>query len=121
MVTYANISNLVNIQPLVINNSLVNDSTHIISRTIDYTNAQADWWIILVSFCLFIGIFYIVMTQNIIDINVSRSMLFTSGIIMIFNFILLLSQWVTNIYGMSIFSVIFIISLIWVWYVKQSE
>lgn len=121
MVTYANISNLVNMDPLVINNSLVNDSTHIITNTLKYTNAQADWWIILVSFCLFIGIFYIIMTQNLIDINVSRSMLFASGIIVLFNFILLLTQWINNIYGMSIFAVIFLISLIWVWYVKQEE
>lgn len=121
MTIYANISNLANMQPLIINNSLVNDSTQIIQNTLSYTNGQADWWIILISFCLFIGIFYTIMNQNLIDLSISRALLFSSGIIVIFNFLLLLSQWVTNIYGMSIFSVIFIISIIWVWFVKQGE
>jgi hypothetical protein len=117
---YSNISHLNNITPLQINNTII-QSSNIFSASLSYMNSMLDYWIVLVSFCLFIGIFYMILTQNYMQLDVPRAILFSSSIIMILNFIMLLSGWLANIYGLSIFSMIFIISLVWIWYVKQGE
>jgi len=117
---YSNLTNLQNIQGLQLNNSIVNN-TEIVQESLNYLNSSFDAWIIIVSFCLFIGIFYMVYMQSIVTIDIPRAILFASSIVLILNFILILSQWVTNIYGFSIFAVIFILMLLWIYFIKQGE
>lgn len=116
-----NLTPLENITPLILNTSIVEDIDQIIPNLISNANTQSDnWYGLLVMVVLF---FYL--TWRFTDerdrfrLDFVKGMVYSSGITMIVGAVMLVTNITTTFNHVVWFGIIFTISMISAWYLKN--
>lgn len=117
----ADLYNLVNIQPLVLNTTGLNDTSTIVSTIFETTrNAVGDMWFFFSIWALFIFFNWLMFKrEESFGYDISRSALISSGFCFFISVSVLLSGWINSIYPIIWFSTITFLSFIAVYGLKQ--
>lgn len=113
-----NISNLNNITPLEINNSLINNTSEIVPNLVSNANILTDGYFGLgMMLVMFLFLLIILMAeQEVFRFKFSTALVASSGITLLFGIILLLTNTISNYQHLMWFAIIFLISLIMKYY-----
>lgn len=116
-----NLSALDNMSPLTINTTLIEDKNNIIPNLISNTNTQSDnWWGLMVMAGIF---FYLLWNlqkdQGAFRLDFIKSLVYSSGITLIVGIVMIVSDITTTFNHVIWFGIIFTLSIISTWYMKQ--
>ncbi len=116
-----NVSNLNNISTLELNNTLLNDSQNIVPNLITNSNDLTGGYFTLgLMVVVFIGLLIIFMTErDVFRLKFSNALAGASGISLIMGIVLLISDIGSNFQHVMWFAILFVISLIIVYYDKN--
>lgn len=116
-----NISNLNNMTPFQLNTSIVENSEQIIPNLIQNTNTMSDnWFGLLVMLGMFIFLLWKLSDETgAFRLDFVKSLVYSSGFTVIIGITMLVSNITTTYNHVVWFAIIFILSLIMSWYLKQ--
>lgn len=120
MAEHANLYNLVNIQPLELNTTGLNETDQIVNTIFGITqNTVGDAWFIVSIWAMFIFLNWLMYRrEENFGYDISRSMLLSSGVCFFISVAFLLSGWIFTVYPIIWFSTIVFISFIGVYALK---
>tara|TARA_R100001591_G_scaffold80768_1_gene87837 strand:+ start:1666 stop:2019 length:354 start_codon:yes stop_codon:yes gene_type:complete len=116
-----NLSNLNNITPYTVNNTLINETENIVPNLITNTNTLTDGYFGLgIMVVLFLFLLIILMAdQEVFRLKFSNAFVASSGITLLVGIIMLVSNLITSFSHVLWFAILFAISLVIVFYDKN--
>ncbi len=116
-----NLTNLHNIAPLEVNNSLINETNEIIPSIISNSNSLTDGYFGLgIMTVIFVVLLLILMTdQDVFSLKFSTALAASSGITLLVGIIMLVSDIAASFTHVMWYAIIFAISLVVVYYDKS--
>jgi len=113
-----NISNLNNITPLEVNNTLINTTSEIVPNLISNANTTTDGYFGLgLMITMFIFLLIVLMAeQDVFRFRFTEALVASSGITLIFGIILLITNVISNYQHLMWFAIIFMIALVMKFY-----